>query len=63
MSKIKKAEIFATEPDEGMTWMHSDWFYEIRIDNKRVGKLYKSRRWASRQAKKIANKIIHWYPF
>jgi hypothetical protein len=60
----KELNVFATEPDSGMDWMHNDWFYEVKDkpNGVRIGKLYKSRNWASRAAKKLAKRVIHWYP-
>ena len=63
--KYKEIHIFATDNPEGIEWNHNDWFYELRAENsegKVVGKLHKRRCHATREANKLSNKVIQWYP-
>lgn len=63
MKKVHNiAHVFATHNEDGQTWKHHDWFYKVVIDGKRIGKLYKSRGWATRLAKQVAKKVQQWYP-
>ena len=65
MKQYKKIHICAKEPPEDVDWNHNDWFYSLHPNHpgrKAIGKLHKRRCHATREANKLADEVVQWYP-
>jgi len=64
--QYKEIHITTTDDEIVKGENRNDWNYQLRaerINGVVIGKLYRSRSAASRAARKIGNKVTHWYPF
>lgn len=64
--QYKEIHITTTDKEIVIGEKRNDWNYEMkaeRINGVRIGKLYRSRGAASRVARILAKRVIHWYPF